>query len=217
MIRTLMVSLVLTVFSLVPRMALADPVSFKAEGYGCDLKIMGKAHGRIDPGSPKIVDLPRGREYLVECESHDIPVKLYARANLFAKGDFRTAPLPSEMVLVPVAVLPNLARAAAAKAINVTAVADTMSVGCKVTKDPKSPGETISRQTVSPKPLRIAKGTSAQLTATPWMHCGDTNLVEATVGGSKGWFRNRDFAFAYKGKPIELFSPSRDYACCWIE
>ena len=49
------------------------------------------------------------------------------------------------------------------------------------------------------------------------MHCGDTNLIEIMVDGSKSLFRNGDFAFSYKDKPIPLFPASQRYECCWIE
>ena len=49
------------------------------------------------------------------------------------------------------------------------------------------------------------------------MHCGDTNLILVDYAGQKGWFRNRDFDFTFKGKSIGAFPPSRDYPCCWIE
>jgi hypothetical protein len=213
-----LLGLTLSSVALTAQLARADPIKFRAEEYGCELSVFGSPRGRIELDKPLTIDLPRGREYLAECESHDIPVKLYARNNVFPRGNFQNGALPTDVTMVPVAVLPNAVRAAADRKIDVTAIVDSISVACKVEiKDPKNPLSTESHQTSPPRPDRIPKGTSVQLTRAPQMHCANTNLIEVIVGGSKAWFRNRDFSFSYKGKPIPLFPPSQDYECCWIE
>ena len=216
--RTVLLGLTLLFATIAAHTIRADPVTFRAEQYGCDLSVFGSPRGRVELDTPNTIDLPRGREYLVECESHDIPVKLYARNYVFPRGNFQNGVLPKDVVVVPVAVLPNVIRAAAATKIDVTAIADSSSLACEVSKkDPKDPMTDESRQIASPNPHRISKGTSVQLTGAPLTHCGDTNLIEVVVDGSKAWFRNRDFTFSYKGKAISLFPPSQDYDCCWIE
>lgn len=218
MMRTELFGLTFLLTVLTTQAARADPITFRAEHYGCELSVFGKPEGRVEPDRPLTIDLPRGREYLVECESNDIPVKLYARNNVFSRGNFQNGALPADVTVVPVAVLPNAVRAAAAMKIDVTANSDSSSFACKVEiKDPKDPLSKQSHQIAPPRPDRILKGTSVQLTGLPQMHCGDTNLIEVKVGGSKAWFRNRDFDFSYKGKPILLYPPSQDLECCWIE
>jgi hypothetical protein len=133
------------------------------------------------------------------------------------RGDFQRGPLPNDMKMKPIAVLPNVIRAAAAKQIQVTTVVDSYSLDCRTEKDPKNPALTVSSQVALNTPRRIPKGISVQVTGSPQMHCGDTNLIEVIVDGSKGWFRNRDFAFSYKQKAITLFEVSQDLECCWIE
>jgi hypothetical protein len=216
--RGALLGLTLLSATLAAQAAEADPITFRTEQYGCELSIFGDPKGRVEPDRPMTVDLHRGREYLVECESHDIPVKLYARENVFSRGDFRNGALPADVIVDPVAVLPNVVRAAAAKKIDVIAAADSISVACKVDiKNPKDSFSRESHQIASPHPLRIMKGSPVQLTGAPQMHCGDTNLIEAMVDGSKAWFRNRDFVFSYEDKPISLYPPSQDFECCWID
>ncbi|SEI81274.1 hypothetical protein [Paraburkholderia diazotrophica] len=206
-------SLIIATLSLPAR---ADSVTFHAVQYGCDLKIDGHTEGRLEVGTAKSLELQRGREYLVECESHDIPVKLYARSYVFSRGDFRNGPLLNDVVLTPVAVLPNVVRAAAMNQIDVTSTVDSAEVSCRTTKDPKDQRSNITSQVIPQSPHRIPKGSQIHLTGAPMMHCGDTNLIQANVDGAKRWFKNRDFAFSYHGKAITLFEVSQDLECCWI-
>jgi hypothetical protein len=220
MMRVALLGLTLLSATFAARTSRADQVTFHAEQYGCELSVFGNPRGRVEPDRPLTTSLDRGREYLVECESHDIPVKLYARNNVgsFGSAPFQDSPLHRDVTVVPVAVLPNVVRGAAAGKIDVTAVADSNSVACKV--DKKDPKDAFSDEThqIAPKdPHRIPKGSHVQLTGTPQIHCGDTNLIEVVVDGSKAWFRNRDFSFFYKEKPIPLYPPSQDFDCCWIE
>jgi hypothetical protein len=209
----------MSVLLLSDRVALADdPVTFHADEYGCSLRIDGREVGRIEPNAPKTIPLPRGREYLVECESHDIPVKLYARNYLFSRGDFRNGPLANEVRLLPVAVLPNIIKAVAAQKLTATTLIDSKNVGCQNDPvKPDHPWEDKSHQ-ISPEQQRvIPKGTAVELTPTSLRHCGDTNLIEVRFDGWTDWFRNRDFEFSYQGKKITLFPVSQDLDCCWIE
>lgn len=198
--------------------AIADPINFSTEQYSCQLSVDGVDRGKIEPGTPLTINLFGGggpfsgssREYLVECESHEIPVKLYARHYLYRRLQ--------DVTVVPVAVLPNAIRAAAAGKIDVTAIADSSSLACEITKeDPKDSFFDKSRQIKPEHPYRIPKGASVQLTGASLLHCGDTNLIEVVVQNSKSWFRNQDFVFSYKGKTIALYRPSQIYECCWIE
>jgi hypothetical protein len=210
--------LIVTIIFVIPRAsdAAADPTTFHAEQYVCELTIDGEAKGRIYPDQPFTIDLPRGHEYVVECESHDIPSKLYARNYVFSRGDFRSGPLPADVTVAPVAVLPNVVRAAVAGELEVTAVVNTTSVICQgKSKDQRNLSSKDSHLITPQEPQEIPKGAVVQLSGAPWMHCGDTNLIEVIVGGSKAWFRNRDFVFSYKGKAIPLFDLSQDLACCW--
>jgi hypothetical protein len=140
MIRLSLLGLALLAATFAAQASSTDPVTFHAEKYGCELSVFGNLRGRVEPDRPLITSLDRGREYLVECESHDIPVKLYARNYVGSYGPmpFQGSPLPKDVTVVPVAVLPNVVRAAAAGKINVTAVAESNSVDCEVDKiDPK--------------------------------------------------------------------------------
>jgi hypothetical protein len=204
MLRGALLQLILLIVT--GRTATADQVRFHTLQYGCDLKVFGQPRGRAEPVSPLTIDLPRGQEYLVECESHDVPVKLYARTNVFSRGDFKNGSLPSEVTIAPVAVLPNVVRAAAENKIDVTTTTDASSVACELGQ---------SHQIITTP--HIPAGTAVKLSGEPQIHCGDTNLIEVLVGGSKALFPNRDFSFSYKGKPIPLFPPSQDFECCWIE
>jgi len=196
------------------QMAWAEPVRFHAKQYGCELTVFGVSRGRVEPDKPFTTDLPRGREYLVECESHDIPVKLYARnyVGSFGRG------MPMDVTVAPVAVLPNVVRAAAKGRIVVTAIADSNNVSCKVKKkDPNSPFQDESHQIAPEQSYHLLRGTVVTLTGSPPLHCGDTNLIEVSIDDSKAWFPNKDFSFSYMGLTIPLYSPSQDFECCWIE
>lgn len=194
-----------------------DPVTFKVKDYGCDLTTPGRPLGHLSPDNPLTASFARGREYLIECTSLDIGVKLYARHFLYSPAGFNGA-LPSEFDVVPVAVLPNLVKAAAANRIVVTAVTNAQNLECKEEKaDPKEPWRDTSTQVVPPNRITVPNGTVPTVLADRPMHCGDTNLILIDYGGRKAWFRNRDFIFTFKGKPIGVFPPSRDYPCCWIE
>jgi hypothetical protein len=205
----------LALLLVVSKTAAADQVMLHTLQYGCELKVFGQSRGRVEPDAPLTIDLPRGREYLVECESHDIPVKLYARINVFARGDIRTGSLPTDIKISPVAVLPNVVQAAALSKIDVKTTTNTSSVACEVGPEEKLGRK--SRQIAPLQVLQIPAGTAVQLSGERQIHCGDTNLIEVMVGGSKALFPNRDFSFSYKGKPISLFPPSQDLECCWIE
>src|SRR4051794_30861524 len=115
------------------------------------------------------------------------PVKLYARnyVGSFGRGPFgRGNPLPKDVTVVPVAVLPNVIKAAQKGEVDVTAIADSTAVGCKV--DRKDPNDSLSENSQQIKPdrlHRIPKETSVQLTGAAQVHCGDTNLIEVVVDG----------------------------------
>jgi hypothetical protein len=198
----------------------ADEVTFHAERYGCDLRVSGNPQGRVEPDKPLTISLERGREYLVECESHDIPVKLYARNYVGSYGPtpFQASPLPKDVTVVPVAVLPNVVGAAAAGKIDVVTVTESISTACKADeKDPKDLFSDTTHQIAPEHPYRIKKGRHVELTGKRPMHCGDTNLIEVVVDDNNAWFPNRDFSFQYNGKAIPLYPPSQDFGCCWIE
>jgi hypothetical protein len=203
----------IALFAVGSQMAQAAQIRFHTKQYGCELTVFGAAKGRVEPEMPLTIDLPRGREYLVECESHDIHVKLYSRDSIFVSSS-----LPTDYTLDPVAVLPNVLRAAAEGKISVIAAADSRNVACHVTKkDPNSPFQDESHQIAPERSYQVKKGTVVRPTVSPQLHCGDTNLIELFVDGSTAWFRNKDFSFFYNGSAIPLYRPSQDFECCRIE
>lgn len=204
----------------VPPGSRADPVTFRVIDFPCDLSIFGKLIGPIELNQPKVVRLPRGKEYLVECSSFRIPVKLYARRYLFAAGDFQTGALPNEVVLQPVAVLPNVVKAVATGGLVATTVRDAIPYQCK--RPPKAAsasdwsrerGEIIIAKD---RPI-IPKNTKVLLSPSRPEFCFDTNLVGVQSPSGATWYRNEDFVFSHEGKAINLYPPSQHAECCWIE
>jgi hypothetical protein len=194
----------------------SDPVIFETKDFSCVLRISPGPTARLVPGKPLTVPLARGREYLVECEGgEEIPLKLYSRNHL---ESFR-GPLPKAVAVYPIAVLPNVVKAVAAKKVIARVVKETRSLDCKIDepKNKSEPRTTNSVQLTPVHPLVIPAGAAFDVLADRPLHCGDTNLIRVSYLGQQGWFRNRDFEFFYKDQPIGLFGPSRDLGCCWIE
>jgi hypothetical protein len=186
--------------------------------YACDLTVFGRPLGHLSPGSPLTVPFARGNEYLIECKSSEIGVKLYARQNLYSQANFANGALPSNFEIVPVAVLPNLVKAAAGNRIEVATTKASRDLQCEVGKqNPKDPWADASKQIVPAKRITIPMGVKVTVLPDRPIHCGDTNLILVNYNGQKAWFPNRDFIFTYKSKPIGVFPPSQDRACCWIE
>lgn len=201
--------------SLAAAPALADQVKFQTEGFACNLRIGTEEKGRIAPERPLTLNLPRRVEYLVQCESHETPVKLYARAFLAPTGPTRNSPLQQNLVLRPVAVLPNLVQASAAPGMKVVAATNVASIGCKLSAG-RSFG--LAEGTVVPQTTtrNIPEGTTVRLTGADPVNCGGTNLIEVQGPGWRAWFPNKAFTFSFQGRRIDIFPPSQDYTCCWI-
>jgi hypothetical protein len=194
-----------------------DQVTFTTKDYPCDLTSDGKPLGRLSPGKPLTITMGRGREYLIECTT-DVGVKLYSRDYLSSRTDFFNGSLPTHMDVVPVAVLPNLVKAAAAGNVEVTADTLSESLECNEGKsNPSEPWADNSKQIIPAKRVSIPKGTKVNVLPDKPLHCGNTNLIRLNVSGEKAWFPNKDFVFTYKDRSIGVFPPSQDYACCWIE
>lgn len=199
----------------VPSAVKIDPVTFSADQFACDLEIDGKSSGHLVPGKPVTINLPRKVEYLVECESHEIPVKLYARFYLTAPRFGSGGALVPKVTLLPLAVLPNVIDASSEPGMEVTAISTVKSVGCKVSGGAGF-GLREGKPTVPTAVRTIAAGTKVKPTRSEPIHCGDTNLVELQGPDWKAWFPNRSFQFSYRGRRITLFEPSQDATCCWI-
>ncbi|MDO6415941.1 hypothetical protein Q4F19_16245 [Sphingomonas sp. BIUV-7] len=197
------------------RPANVDPVTFVADQFACDLKIDGRPSGHITPGQPLTVSLPRKFEYLVECESHELPVKLYARYYLTAPRNGTSEALTPQVTLLPVAVLPNLIKASSAPGMEMTAISTARSAGCKLSTGYH---EQLQEGTpAAPSAVRtVTAGSRVKPTTAEPVHCGDTNLVELQGPGWTAWFPNRAFQFSFRGRLIFLYEPSRDLSCCWI-
>src|SRR5689334_7543327 len=151
----------------------AAQVRFRTEIYACELSVDAQPRGRVAPDAPLMTVLQRGQEHLVECESHDIPVKLYSRNYVGSFGPLGGGPaLPADITVRPVAVLPNVVRSASEGKIVVTAIVDSRNVDCKVKK--KNPNDQFQEESHQIPPQHsyvIQKGTSVKLTGTPQLHC----------------------------------------------
>jgi len=195
--------------------AKADTVTFQTEHFACDLTLDNVAKGHLEPGKPLVINVPRRVEYLVQCESHEIPVKLYARSYLFSVSGMPNGPLKPSINLLPVAVLPTLVRASSSPGMEVTTTTTVRSVGCKISHG-ASFGLKEGRLIRQAKIRTIASGTRVRLTKAEPIHCGDTNLIEIQGSNWRAWFPNKAFNFSFRGRKIEVFPPSQDSTCCWI-
>jgi hypothetical protein len=194
----------------------AGPVTFETRQFACDLTVDNQPRGHLEVDKPVTIDLPPKVEYLIQCESHELPVKVYARNYLTAGSHMPNAPMSHGISILPIAVLPNLVRAASAQGMEIIAATDVHSIDCKL-----SEGSSFGLQEGQPKPSTtvrtVASGTKVKLTGNPPIHCGETNLIEVQGPGWRAWFPNKAFTFSFQGRKIEVFAPSQNDTCCWIE
>jgi hypothetical protein len=149
-----------------------------SQGWPCSLWIDGTKVGALKTDTPTTVDVPAGKEGLVECFNKDsTPVPLYARYHIGSFGP--RSNLPAKIEIAPVAVLVNLVKAAYRGTVT-----------AKETDDHHQ-SETCEN---SDHNYAIPKGSEVRVISEQVRHCKETNFIQVQFDGKQQWRNNWDFS-----------------------